>query len=111
MAADDPGAPGDLLARPLWQIEFGAGNPCIAKSGERPYLLLFSSRAAAEQFAAAHPVPALPPARVFLFSESRESFVQAAREARERGVQGALIDPDARGRVGARVDFDESAPE
>ena len=109
----DPSAPpnppeDDLLAHPLWQVEFGAGDPCIAKSGERTYLVLFTSSEGAERFIAAHPVPELPSASITLFSSDLGAFIEAARVASEKGLVGALIDPDRSGRVPLRIDFGES---
>ncbi len=104
-SSPDPGR--DYLAHALWQVEFKEDDPCIARSGERAYLLLFTSREAAEAFIAAHPVAELPPASTALFSSDLDEFIEAARLASEKGLVGALIDPDPRGRVPVRVEFGE----
>jgi hypothetical protein len=107
--SDPPNPPeSDLLDHALWQLEFGEDNPCIAESDERRCLVLFTSTERAEEFVAAHPVADLPPAIITLFSESLEQFSQAANWASEKGLQGALIDPDPTGRIRVRVDFGSS---
>lgn len=108
--SDPPSSPdSDLLDHALWQLEFGEDNLCIAQSGERRCLVLFTSAEGAEEFVAAHPVADLPPAIITLFSEDINQFTRAANRASEKGIQGALIDPDPTGRIRVRVDFGSSA--
>src|SRR5437870_7979796 len=98
----------DLLDHALWQLEFGEDNFCIAQSEERRCVVLFTSTEGAEEFVAAHPVAELPAAIITLFSEDINQFTRAANRASEKGIQGALIDPDPTGRIRVRVDFSSS---
>jgi hypothetical protein len=98
----------DLLDHALWQLDYGEDNLCIAQAGERRCVVLFTSTEGAEEFVAAHPVADLPPAHITLFSEGLDQFTQAANRASEKGLQGALIDPDPTGRIRVRVDFGSS---
>lgn len=87
-------SPAELLAAPLWHLEFEDGSLCVAETDEEFFLVLFTSVERAEAFAAETELDNDTSASAALFSSSEEEFQTGVEQVADGGLHGAIIDPD-----------------
>jgi hypothetical protein len=100
-----------LFGRPLWYLEFGDGDICVAGDEEQQYLVLFTSTERASAFAAGNGLEEQGPATTILFSETEEQFQESVEQAAEGGFCGAVIDPDEDEDLVTVIEFSPSGEE
>jgi len=91
---DPSGSPADLLAAPLWHLEFADGSLCVAQDEEEFYLVLFTSSERADQFASENDLANESSASAVVFSRTEAEFRQGVEQVADGGLHGAIIDPD-----------------
>ena len=96
-----------LLSAPLWYVKLPGHGCCVAQIATGAFLVLFTSRALAEEFIRLKDLSSTEGACSSLYSRSRVEFVARARVAAARGICGTVVDLRSDGRVLDLIEFQE----